>query len=373
MRTVHYDALVIGLGVMGSACADTLARKGLSVLGVERSPEHDGDGASFGGSRLFRAHPGKPALTAAGRAAARLWADLEHDAARPLFVPTGGVTVCADPAEFAASGSRVLTRTEMRNLLPGVRIAADEYGVLEPDAGILLAEDCVAALRARAVRSGARLQFGHTADPIDLTNTDGPVRVRIGAETVTTERLVLATGAWAAAMELDGMPELSVERAVVHWLADPVPTPAPFVIFDQDPTPFGLFPAVGGRAAKFGRFSTGVLVDPLDPATGVDPATVSDDLAQLRDRLPAVGTRPGLRSTVCRYTNTPDGALTVARPTRRVAAVCACSGIGFKFAPVVGQLVADVLTDGRTEYSSDAVTVCGPGESPATGDGLPTA
>jgi sarcosine oxidase len=361
----RFEAAVLGLGIMGSAIAAELAGAGRRVIGLERGwPAHD-LGSSGGESRMLRrAYPSYPAYGQLVAAARRAWLALEAHLGTTLFLPTGGLLVSGtgsavlrDTITAARADDvpyRMLDAAQLRASFPALQFADDAEGFLDEEAGVLLAEPCVRAFQEKAISSGAELRFGVTA------NTDGLISrwvsehsVEVDGVLVRADLLVLAIGPWLAPLAASaGWQQLSVERTTSHWL-DPDghaamldPRRQPFVVWEDPGDGFCMLPSLpGGVKVKFHH--TGQAVD---PRTG--PRAV-DDTERLAART-TLSTLAGLglnhvAATVSMYTNTPDGRFLVASHPLAddLIAVSACSGHGFKFAPVIATSVAKALPEQR--------------------------
>lgn len=366
-----FDVIVVGLGAMGSAAALHLARRRRRVLGLERyRPGHD-QGSSHGRSRIIRkAYFENPAYVPLLLRAYELWRALERDSGRALLRITGGLMI--GPAESEvfdgalASARRhglaheVLEAAELSRRFPAIRPEPETLAVWEPDAGVVRPEDSVGAQLELAGRAGAELRFEEPL--VAWTASDG----REGVE-VRTERgsyraavLVFAPGAWAPGLLGDFGIRLQVARQVMFWF-DPaggvrpfLPDRFPVYIWDPKGGPvFYGFPALDGPGGgvKVAIHHGGVACTPETVDRAVGPAEASAMRACLRDRLPDLDGRL-LDAKTCFYTNTPDQHFVIGRhpgcPQVMVAA--GFSGHGFKFAPVVGEILADLALDGSTRH-----------------------
>ncbi|ACU37799.1 FAD-dependent oxidoreductase [Actinosynnema mirum] len=348
--TARTDVVVVGLGVMGSAATAALAASGRSVIGLDaRSPAHP-DSASTGESRMLRrAYPSHPDLGPLTGPAREAWLSLERRAGAPLLLRTGGLLVdrsggaarsaAVDAARRDGVPHRVLDAHELRRRCPALRFADDDTGFLDEEAGLLLAERCVLALQREAVASGARLRFGEPVGLADLLDRWADRREVAG---VRADRLVLALGAWHGAAT--AWPPLRVERTTSFWFdpggRDLGPDALPFVEWVDGDGEFCLLPALpGGVKAK--AHHTG---EPdLPPARPVG----ADEVARARTRLrglTGLDLEPRAATASC-YANTGDGALVVAAHPGApdVVVVSACSGHGFKFAPVLADRVVTTI------------------------------
>ena len=363
-----YDAIVIGLGGMGSAAAYHLARRGKRVLGLEQfAPLHD-RGSSHGLTRIIRlAYHEDPSYVPLLRRAYELWHELESVAGTELLITTGALEGGpGDGATFRGS----LEAAELHDLTHEVLDASDlerRYGfahldpatraVLQPDGGFLLAEDTMRAHHEAASAHGADLRFDEPVDGWEPLGTDG-VRVRTPRGTYEADRLVVCAGAWIRDL-VPALGSLAVpERQVLGWFTPKRPDsfgPDRFPVFLIDVEGgkhYYGFPAHGGHGLKLGWYHHfGEPINPADP----DRATRPDDEAALRHfverYLPeAAGPTEMLRA--CIFTNTPDEHFVIDRlpDAPQVSVASACSGHGYKFASVIGEILADLATRGETGH-----------------------
>jgi sarcosine oxidase len=365
-----YDVVVLGLGGMGSAAAAHLATRGQRVLGLERfGPAHD-RGSSHGGSRIIRqAYFEDPAYVPLLQRAYELWERVEKDTGTDLVTRSGGIYL-GRPDSALVAGSlasarrwdlphELLDAREVRRRFPTLAPADDEVGLFEAVAGFVRPEAAVGAHLAIATRHGAELHFDKPATEWAATG-DG-VQVTTDRGRYTAERLVVCPGAWAPQVLADLRLPLTVERQVQFWF-EPDGGTGPYEqhpIWIHERTD-GLqlygFPAIdgpdGGVKTAFFRRGSATTADALDRAVHEDE--VEDIATHLRAVVP---TLPGrlLRAAPCMYTTTPDHHFVVARHPahEQVTVACGFSGHGFKFVPVVGEILADLATTGTTAHPID--------------------
>lgn len=366
-----YDVIVVGLGGMGSAAAYHLARRGRRILGLERfAPAHD-RGSSHGGSRIIRqAYFEDPAYVPLVLRAYELWREAERASGTDLLTITGAVMIGTPESEVVTGSLRsarqwgldheLLDAAELGRRFPTFAPTADTVAVYEPQAGVVRPEAAVAAQLRLAAEAGAELRF---EVPVVAWEADGRgegVTVTTASGAARADRLVVCPGAWAPEV-LGGLGvPFAVERQVQFWFrptGDPdafLPGRHPVWVWDEggDGQPYGVpaldGPAGGVKAAWFRRGR------PCMPATldrDVAAAEIDEIAGVLRARVPRL---PGrlLRAVPCMYTNTPDQHFVVApHPAHpQVVVACGFSGHGFKFAPVIGEILADLVTAGTTAH-----------------------
>ena len=366
-----YDVVVVGLGGMGSAAAAHLAGRGRRVLGLERFGRAHDRGSSHGGSRIIRqSYFEDPAYVPLLLRAYELWDQLGNDSGADLMTRTGGLYFGAPDSVTVVGSIRasrewglphdVLDATEIRRRFPTFAPAEDEVGLYEDAAGFVRPEATVAAHLSLATRRGAELHFDEPALEWSTT-ADGGVRVTTAAGTYTAGRLVICPGAWAPVLLADlGLP-LVVERQVMHWFQPEggvgpfTPDHHPVYIHGGERQIYG-FPAIDGPrgGVKVAFFRKGVVCTP----DTIDRVVHEQEIAEMREEvtrlLPALD-GPCVHSATCMYSNTPDQHFVIARHPDSVNVTVACgfSGHGFKFVPVVGEILADLATTGATAHPID--------------------
>ncbi len=359
-----YDVIVLGLGGMGSAAAYHLARRGQRVLGLDAHPRGHQAGSSHGRSRIIRqAYHEAPEYVPLVQRAYALWRELEAEAGRELLTITGGLLVGTPDSEViqgATLSARLhnlplerLAPEEVARRYPGFRLPPPLTAVLEPAAGSLDPEACVAAHLDLAARHGATLRH---AEPALRWSVEGAgVRVETPQGDYAAERLVIAPGPWAGEVLAElGLP-LRVERIVnVHFeperpeLFGPERCPI-YILMVPEGVYYG-FPALPGQGLKAGRHAG----DPCTPRTidrTVHPGEVESLRAVLNRYLP--GSAGAVKwAFTCMYTLTPDQHFVVDRHPvyPQVTIACGFSGHGFKFASAIGEVLADLAIDGRTAH-----------------------
>jgi sarcosine oxidase len=358
------DVIVAGLGAHGSSAAYRLAARGASVLGFDRFARGHTLGSSGGLSRIIRLsyyeHPDYVPLL---RRAWTLWRDLERESGEHLLTETGGLYAGEPSGELVSGALESARRHQLEHEVLDTTALRQRYalfdwldgwqGVFERQAGWLAPERCIETHNRLAEQSGATLRFEEPIDHWEST-TDG-VRVTTATGTFEAKQLVLAAGAWESQLAPSLAPELSVERNVLFWFEptakrDEFARLPIYIVEDTDRIFYG-FPYIEGQGVKVAGLH---FRDKADPDTVDRVASRSDEervRSWLRRRMPlANGERRDAK--VCMYTNTPDANFIVDRLAGHPSVIIAsaCSGHGFKFSSVIGEIVADLVVDGETGH-----------------------
>jgi sarcosine oxidase len=374
--STSYDVIVLGVGGMGSATLYELARRGRRVLGLDQFPLVHDRGSSHGQTRIIRrAYYEHPDYVPLVRRAYERWYDLEQLTGRHLLTecdcltigPPGGELVAGVRRSAREHGLSVeeLSAAEMGRRFPVFRFGDGMAGVLEHDAGILAVEECVRAHTDSAVSLGADI---HAEEPVIGWQPAGAgVEVRTARGTYQAERLVITAGAWATTLLADiGVP-LTVMRQTLLWFAPADPASfrrdqLPIYLADVPGGPFYGVPMIDPRGHKAARhYGAAELPGP----DGVDWTIHEDDELPLRDffrrHLPAAN-GPRTFGQVCQYTLTPNRHFVLdAHPAYpQVLLAAGFSGHGFKFASVVGEIMADLAETGATRHPIGMFRQCRP-------------
>ena len=365
--SASYDVIVVGLGGMGSSAAYHLASRGQRVLGLEKfTPAHD-RGSSHGGSRIIRqSYFEDPAYVPLLLRAYELWEQLARDTGREVYRITGGL-FSGPPDCLTVAGSlraarewglshEVLDAAEIRSRFPNFTPQQGDIALYEGKAGFARPELTVQAHLDLAGRAGAELHFGEPV--LDWAETADGVRVTTERGSYTAGQLVICPGAWAPQLLAEFHIPITVERQVLYWL-DPIGGPAPFedhpIFIDENAAGQQIygFPAIDGPAGgvKVAFFRKGIVCTPESIDRVVHPQEIEEMRARVGELLPALD-GPCVHSATCMYSNTPDEHFVIARhpDSTNVTVACGFSGHGFKFVPVVGEILADLAIDGQTAH-----------------------
>jgi sarcosine oxidase len=355
VSTRRFDAIVVGVGGMGSAVLYHLARRGRSALGLERFDVPNELGSSHGITRIIRlAYYEHPSYVPLLRRSYELWRELETAAGEQLLHITGSLDA-GPPGSFVFEGSRcsceehgleheVMGAAEVARRFPAYRLPAETLALFQPEGGFLLPERCIVAHVELAQAFGAVVQARERV--LGWEPTEDGVSVTSDRGVYEAERLVLTAGAWLGG--LAGLPVVA-ERQVLAWLQPLQPrlfAPECFPVFNlmvEEGRYYG-FPVFGIPGFKFGRYHH--LEERGDPDV-LDREPRRGDEAVLRafaSRYFPDGAGPTLTLKACLFENTPDEHFLLGLHPEHDQVVVAGggSGHGFKFASVIGEIAAEL-------------------------------
>lgn len=362
-----YDAIVAGLGGMGSAALAHCALRGARVLGLEQfEPAHD-RGASSGKTRIIRqAYYENPAYVPLLLRAYELWSELERRTGAHVLQITGLLMTGTQESDVVSGSARAarqydlpveyLTAADIRNRYPEIRVLADEVGVFERAGGAVFPERAVRAHLDLAASCGAQMRFGAEMRAWESDGEITTVTLADGAK-LQARSLVLALGPWFA-RELEALGvALEVQRNVQVWFEPECDAYAaerfPAFLLERPslPAPLYGFPDFGdGVKAAFHGYgettSPGALRRDIDRTRDVQPVATA-----LNAWMPkAAGTYRDAKA--CMYALTPDRHFVLDRhPGHDNVVICGgFSGHGFKFTPVVGEICADLALRRETRH-----------------------
>jgi sarcosine oxidase len=365
----RYDAIVLGVGGVGSAALYHLARRGKHVLGIDRFPPGHDRGSSHGQTRIIRqAYFEHADYVPLVLRAWQLWDELAERRGERLYEQVGLIQVGPPEGEVVSGvlesarmhGLEVeqLTAAEVMRRWPGFRADEEMAGAYERRAGYLKVETCVLAHVAEAVAAGAQIK---TDESVLSWQADGAgVVVVTDRETLRADKLVISTGPWTAGLLGDFAVRLEVLRKPVFWLATRddsyrADRGAPCFLYELPSGVFYGIPQIDDGGVKVAEHSGG---QPVDDPLHVDRTLDERDRQQVVDfagqHLPRT-TAEVRHHSVCMYTVTADRHFIVDRHPSfpQVVVVAGLSGHGFKFAPVLGEVAAELAVDGNTAQPID--------------------
>jgi sarcosine oxidase len=364
-----FDVAIVGLGAMGSAALYHLAARGQRVIGLERAtPGHDG-GSSHGESRIIRmAYFEHPSYVPLLHRAYENWRALERATGAELLTITGilqagipGSTVVGGAAEAARLHDlphEMLSARQVAERFPAFALPSHWESLFEADGGFLRPERAIETHIAAAKGLGAEIRTNTAITSIEPTAGGVRLKTSDGA-VVEAGFVVVSAGAWIGELFPELGRHLRLTRQVLGWFEPVQPvlvTPDRFPVFlleSDDNIVYG-FPDLAGTGIKVGSHLPGRQLDRAGDATQdgsmADAAPVRDMLVRY---IPAAA-GPVRSLKTCIYTHTPDEDFVIDRHALYPQIVLAspCSGHGFKFASIIGEILADLTTVGTTPHDT---------------------
>lgn len=362
-----YDVAVVGLGGMGSAILAHCAARGVSAIGLEQfAPAHD-LGSSHGRTRMIRkAYFEDPAYVPLVLRAYELWPELERATGQEILRLTGLLSVGEEASEIIQGTRRAagehnllvesLSRREVKARYPTLELWKDEVALFEIDGGVLNPERAIRAHLQLAESSGAEMRFGIAMEAWHATDKGFEVRLSDGTH-ISASKLVLALGAWfQETLESLGI-RIRVQRNIQAWFCPKTHA------YDASGFPGFLLNRRGLPAPLYGfpDFGDGIKAAFHGLGDLTDAKQIDREIDRARDVEPIVRAleqwMPGAAQTLreakpCMYTLTPDEHFVIDRhPDHANLILCGgFSGHGFKFAPVVGEIGAELALDGGSRH-----------------------
>ena len=356
---------VIGLGATGRAALYQLVRRGIRAVGIEQfALDHD-RGSSHGATRVIRmVHFENPSYSVLMERGYALWHDLEKASKRQLLHLTGVIEIGSPSGALIrgtlAGETRGLAREQLdaqavMRRYPAFHLPDAFVGVLQPDGGFIEAAAALSAMIDLAKAHGAEILTGTKVSEV-TPNATG-VHIKTSRGDIAAAGAIIAAGPWMRRLLPDLKLPLTVTRQVVGWFQprDPALFAAGrFPAFIME-TPHGNhygFPLYGDSGVKIAKHHHHN--EPVDPDSYDRVVRATDEAAiraPLFQYLPEAN-GPLQSAEACLYTMTPDDTFIIDRMPGypQIVVASPCCGHGFKFSPVVGEILADLVTRGTTAH-----------------------
>jgi monomeric sarcosine oxidase len=360
------DVLVIGAGVFGSWTAYRLAQSGRSVTLLDAYGAGNSRSSSGGESRIIRMSYGPDDIyTLSAKRSLDYWQELSNTLAFPIFYRTGVLLLSRNDdnysqdtlATLSSAGvpHEKLTANELTRRYPQFSLTGIDWGLLEPESGVLLARQSVGAVVAEAVRHGVDFAVGSVLPPVSTGNTLKSIQTLLGQE-IYADEFVFACGPWLPKIFPTLLGQL-IHVTRQEELFFGVPAGDGSFSWEQMPTwidfnelVYGM-PDIQSRGAKLAIDEHGPAFDPDTGERTVSESGLARGRKYLSKRFPALASAPLSESRVCQYENTSNGDFLIDRHPdfENVWLVGGGSGHGFKHGPMVGQYVTSLITGQGTK------------------------
>ena len=362
-----YDFIVLGTGGIGSSALLSAIKKGFKTLGIEQFGAAHNRGSSHGQTRMIRtAYFEHPNYVPMAKAAWEHW-DRLQETSREILVRRTGVLQIGDPNSEVVKGVlesakqheltvESLDTSQIPERCPLVTPEDGQVGVFEQNAGFLRVEKCIATILKQAKDLGAELRSNTTVTEWSA-NDDGTFTVQAGEETYHCRKLIVTAGAWTKQILSDINLPLRVVRKHQHWFQNDridghYKNGFPFVFVETDKKDwFYATPQIDKLGIKIGEHSGGETIeDPTNLDRDIDQASLMR-ATKFVDRYLDFEHHSVVYSSVCMYTLTPDEHFIVdTHPDHPGLSFAAgMSGHGFKFAPVIGESLVNMLEGQRDQ------------------------
>lgn len=366
----HYDVIVMGVGAMGSAALHALAKRGYNVCGIEQFGIAHDKGSSHGESRLIRkAYFEHPDYVSLLHSSYDQWEQLEKRSKEKLF-DKNGLLLAGEPDSTLIQGLKScysqhdlphekLNPTDAQKRWPNINLPEDVEIYYDPIAGYLHVENCVREFCRLAKQNGADIFNGEKVIRWQADSKNA-VTATTDKRKITADRLIITCGAWASdALETLDL-TLDIWRKVLYWyntsdLKKFQPGSFPSFFIETDKGGFYGFPAISPEGVKIAEhYHKHSISHPDQLNRGVrerEDTPVSNFVAQT---FPLLHSSPH-KSVVCMYTMSEDEHFIIDHHPdhKNVVIGTGFSGHGFKFSPVIGNILADLAINGSTEYPMD--------------------
>ena len=363
-----FDTIIVGLGAMGSASAYYLSQQH-KVLGLEQfTPAHN-LGSSHGETRAIReAYFEDPVYVPMVQRAYDNWSHLEKKAQTSLLKQVGGLMIGPRDslvfrgAEKSAKkhnlAHEILDAQTIQQRFPSLSPRESMYAVWEPRAGVLFVEKCIKAYQKLAQEQGAQLHFSEEVLSWDATQDN--VVVTTTKQKYQAKKLVLSAGAWITSLVPALKQHLNIERLVQLWFKGRKDyNLCPINIWEYANNCFFYSLPDLGEGIKIALHHSGQITTVQDLDRNICENTDIHPVQKLiKTYMPSVNPEV-IRSSVCMYTNTSDGHFIIDNHPqhKNVWIVSPCSGHGFKFASVIGEIVTSLITANTTPFPLECFSI----------------
>lgn len=354
---MQYDHIIVGAGVIGTSTAYYLAKRGEKVLVLEQFDRTNEDKSSSGYSRIFRLYYDDDNFyTQLASKTLPLWKDIEQEAGEQLLYNTGALLIGEGKDSNAMAGYQTLKEEGLKTeILRGKELTEKypqfdiPYGVADYTAGFLDASKTVTTFLDLAEKHGAEIQEDSKA----LSINNSTVELE-NSEVLESGNIIVTAGPWTKKLLPGYNLPLKVTKQDLLFIRPENAEdylPDSFPVYSQRDINFYGIPIYGSDGVKIARHMEGIEVDPDEVEREIEPETVDKCRDFFRQYLPELADGKIVESKVCLYTNTPDHDFILDRLEDNLLVGAGFSGHGFKFAPMIGTLLADLAQGKEPSYN----------------------
>lgn len=357
-----WDAVIIGAGVFGAWTATHLQRMGKQVLLIDAASPANARASSGGESRMIRSTYGADALySQMALDSLTEWKALSAKASLPLFYQAGVLMFFQKMVDYAAQSIEVHQKlglkldvfdaSAMKAKFPQINFTGVEFGLYEPDFGLLMARRSVLHLVENYVRAGGAYMCGKATAPQPDSNGHS---LKVNSDIISSDAIIYACGPWLPKLFPDLLgPRFFVTRQVVTFVAPPAgstmfcaPALPNWADYDKDGLYYG-FPDIEGRGFKIAHDQHGPAFDPDTGERRLNDADYHTVRNYMERRFPALTDQPFIGERVCQYTNSSNGDFLIDKHPdyEQVYLLGGGSGHGFKHGPEIGRMAANMVAE----------------------------
>ena len=354
---------------MGSAACYYLSKQHLRVLGLEQFTSPHKKGAHGGFTRIIRkAYFEHPDYVPLLKRAYENWHELEKESGEQLYVPTGLLYAgppgndllkrIREAAQLYAIPLEEWNKQILQQRFPQFNLPDNAEMMFEPEAGLLYPDKAIEAMIRLATAAGADIRMESAV--LNWKADASGVIVSTANNTFTADKLIITAGPWAGAMIPGAQQHLTITQQTLAWYTPPSnmlsnakDLPCWLIAVDGVPGAYYGFPANPEQGPAGWKVAHHYPGNPIHPDAINRVISTQELLALENFATQYLGVSPGaLTSTqTCLYSNTPDEHFVIdhlPNTYQRVSVAWGFSGHGFKFTPVVGEILADLCIHGKT-------------------------
>jgi len=368
-KKTNYDVIVIGVGSMGSSACYQIAKQGHSVLGLEQFDIPHEMGSHTGQSRIIRKayfeHPNYVPLL---ERAYQNWQTLEQEISNQIYFKTG-LLYFGPNNHMLIKGTQKsaikysievneLSQVEQLRKFPQFKIPESYTNLIEVDAGFVTPERAILSFTKQALKYKAEI---HTKEKtLEWSKKDGIIQVKTNKQIYKCKKLVLTTGAWTS--KFSNLKNLEVTRQIMAWAQPKKPNMFELNNFPcwtfADPSVNGIyygFPSLPSSSfeeptgIKFAHHTKGKITDPDIVNKNISKEEEKKLVKAIQKFIPnGVKSITGVKTCLYTYSPDEDFILDFYKNNEDIVIASGFSGHGFKFASVIGEILSELVTKGKS-------------------------